>query len=124
MRTLNRNKRLFYYANYQGKTLAQDSDHNYTGEYTISYDNPIKCFGNISASRGDISVDLFGSNLNYDKAIALSSDAIGENAILWVDKMPIIANDGTTSTPHDYIVVRKATSLNHTIYAIRRVEVK
>ena len=45
MRTLLRNKSTFYYASYIGETEIIDEYGNATGEYAVSYSDPIKCKG-------------------------------------------------------------------------------
>ena len=125
MRTLLRNKTKFYYASYIGETEIIDEYGNATGEYQISYSNPKEYFGNISAAQGEMQSRQFGESESYDKVIVLDDrDApIDEHSILWVDTLPSLNEDGTTSTPHDYVVTRKAVSLNYVSLAIRKVDV-
>ena len=48
---------------------------------------------------------------------------IDEYSILWVDSMPEVKEDGTTDTPHDYVVKKVARSLNSVSIAISKVNV-
>ena len=122
MRCLKRNKRLFYYATYTGKTEIEDSQGYATGQYTLTYSKPVEMYANISAARGDSEVEQFGKDILYDKTIITDADClITENSILWIDTMPTIATDGTTTTPRDYVVACVAESLNFIKYAIRKV---
>ena len=123
MRGLVRNKRIFYYAQYERKEEISDEYGNKTGEYVVVYSKPIKYKGNISAAQGEIQNRQFGNSESYDKVITLcdTSIPIDEYSILWVDNLPIINDDGTTDTPHDYIVKKVATSLNVTSLAISKV---
>ena len=125
MRCMLRNKSVFYFASYIGETEIIDEYGNATGEYEISYSNPIKCFGNVSASKGELESRQFGESERYDKVIVLDdiNTPIDEYSILWVDTLPILNEDGTTDTPHDYEVTRKAVSLNGVSIAIRKVSV-
>lgn len=123
MRCLDRNKRSFYYATYTGKTMGTSGNYK-TGENTVTYSNPIAATGNISAARGNAEIEMFGASLNYDKTIALSKPLFDEYAVLWVDVTPQLDAQGQTTTPYDYVVVRKAVSLNSVLYAIRKVEVR
>ena len=123
MRTLLRNKTKFYYASYIGETEIIDEYGNATGEYQISYSEPKEYFGNISAAQGEMQSRQFGESESYDKVIVLDDrDApIDEHSILWVDTLPSLNEDGTTATPHDYIVKKVARSLNGVSIAIRSV---
>ena len=45
------------------------------------------------------------------------------SSVFWIDKLPEIAEDGSTDTPHDYIVKKVATSLNSVSIAVSKVNV-
>ena len=126
MRCLTRNKRKFYYASYIGETEITDEYGNVTGEYKVSYSAPIKSFGNISAAQGEMQNRQFGESESYDKVIVLgdSDTPIDEYSILWVDTLPHLNEDGTTDTPHDYVVKKVARGLNGVSIAIGKVDVK
>ena len=125
MRCLVRNMRDFYYAPYVGRVDIEDEYGNKTGEYEVVYGKPIKCRANISAAQGEVQSRQFGDSESYDKVITLGNVniPIDEYAILWVDNLPTIEEDGTTKTPHDYIVKKVARSLNVISLAISRVKV-
>ena len=125
MRCMTRNKSKFYYASYINETAILDEYGNETGEYAISYSNPIKSLGNISAAQGEIETRQFGVSESYDKVIVLDDRyaPINEHTILWVDTLPHLNEDGSTDTPHDYVVKRVARSLNGVSIAIRKVSV-
>ena len=181
MRTLDRNKRKFYYCLHQDKEKLYDENNNFTGEYSPEYAAPVEAYGNISASSGMTEAEPFGNDISYDKTIALQGTdwSIDESTVLIVDKNAppqygqIFYGDGQTTDftiendvlsiykvevntqettdytldgntikfttapemkavihilyqavipQYDYIVVRKAVSLNHTVLAIKRVE--
>ena len=126
MRTLARNKVRIFYANYRDKTPLKDEYGNLSGEYKISYDNPIAIMANVSAARGESTTRQFGENVNYDRIIVLDNPSfpISETSILWIDTTPEIANDGSTNTPHDYIVKQVAPSLNSKSIAVSKVSVR
>ena len=126
MRCLTRNKRKFYYASYIGETEITDEYGNVTGEYRVSYSNPIKSFGNISAAQGEMQNRQFGESESYDKVIVLgdSDTPIDEYSILWVDTLPHLNEEGSTDTPHDYVVKKVARGLNGVSIAIGKVDVK
>lgn len=126
MRCMVRNKSKFYYAQYIDETETIDEYGNATGEYEVSYGNPIKTLGNVSAAQGEMQSRQFGESESYDKVIVLDDRnvPIDEHSILWVDTLPHLNEDGTTDTPHDYIVKRIARSMNGVSIAISKVVVK
>lgn len=113
MRSLKRNQRKVYY-----KTLVlSDKTDEYGNEKYVRSD--LKAIDiSVSGNKGDTSDQLFGTSLDYDKTLSVSDTAceIGENTVLWVDKSP--------SESYDYIVKKKSVTLNETVYAIKRVDVK
>lgn len=125
MRTLNRNKTVFYYALYEGKEPIVDDYGNITGEYEVKYSHPKKFTANISAANGKADVEQFGANVDYDKVIVGdgSFPAIDEYSVIWIDTIPIIDGEGNTDTPYDYIVKKVAKSLNSISVAVSKVEV-
>ena len=126
MRALERNKQKIYYANYTGRSEVTDENGLITGETSISYTNPVGVNVNVSASRGEAYIDLFGTDLNYTKTIVSDTDlGIDENSVLWVGK-EAYQTTSTTSviTPYNYIVASIAKSLNSVVYAIREVDVE
>lgn len=126
MRCMVRNRTKFYYASYAGKSEITDEYGNKTGEYSVTYDNPIMCLGNVSAAKGEMQSRQFGESEVYDRVIVLDdpNTLITEHSILWVDSLPIIEADGSTETPHDYVVKKVARSLNNVSIAISKVIVK
>ena len=126
MRDLERNKQTLYYATYTSKVEKTDGDGKKTGEWIITYSNPIKLRANISASRGTSEQDLFGVNVSYSKAISTSimDLPITETTIFYIDTLPTLAEDGSTTTPHDYVLAAPpAKSLNNVVYAVENVKV-
>lgn len=126
MRSMVRNQTKFYYALYIDKTEVTDDYGNATGEYEILHSNPIKALGNVSGAMGEIQSRQFGESESYDKVIVLDNPntSINEYSILWVDTLPLLNDDGTTNTPHDYIVKKVARSLNSVSIAISKVNVR
>jgi len=57
MRCMDRNKIPFYYALYDTKVEIEDDYGNKTGQYELSYGNPIRCKANISAAMGERKAD-------------------------------------------------------------------
>ena len=125
MRSMIRNKCVFYYAKHKGKSEIIDEYGNKTGQYKIVYGEPIKMYGNISPAKGEVQSQQFGESESYDKAIVFDDKnvPIDEHSILWVDTLPTLNENGITETPHDYIVKQVARSLNSVSIAISKVNV-
>lgn len=114
MRTLLKNRRSFFYANYQGAEPIKNADGQYTGEQRLVYTEPIRAKGSISASKGEAAVSMFGTEVDYDSVILLKETDMDENSILWIGITP--------DFPHNYVVRRVSHSLNHTAVAVREVD--
>ena len=134
MRCLARNKRIFFYALHNGQTELIDEYGNATGQYKVSYTDPVETKGNVSAAQGEMQTRQFGESETYDKVIVLDNPnvPIDEYSILWVDSQPELTEDGhlvlndkgEVKTPHDYIVKKVARSLNSVSIAISKVTVR
>lgn len=118
MRALERNKRTFYYALYEGKTALTDSNGMKTGEYGVSYSTPVQADMNVSAARGNADLEQFGVDVAYSHT-AVTCDMtcpIDTHSIIWYGADP-------DTEPHNYVVVRVAKSLNSIMYALQEVNV-
>lgn len=118
MRTLKRNQRKIYYALYVGSEPITDEYGNETGQYRITYGEPIPLMINVSAAKGESAVRQFGEVENYDRTLVTDDVVcpIDESTLLWIDQTD-------TTQPHDYVVVKVAPSLNVMQYAVRKVNV-
>ena len=126
MRSLDRNKQKIYYSLYSSKTPILDEYGNQTGEYETSYATPVALDINVSAARGTSDVEQFGINLNYSKSMVTNdlNCPIDETTRLWVGKDAFeTVEEVTTVTPHNYVVVSVAKSINSITYAIKEVSV-
>lgn len=126
MRCLSRNKKIFYYALFNGKSEVRDENGLLTGSYKLTYGSPVRSAANISAAQGETNMRQFGENIPYDKVIVMDSPdiSIDEYSILWIDRLPVLKNDGTTDTPYDYVVKKVARSLNSVSLAVAKVNVQ
>ena len=126
MKCLRRNMIRIFYANYIGRDPVIDEYGNRTGEYQIRYSNPMEAEGNVSATRGEVTTRQFGDDESYDRVIVMDDPKvpIEKSSILWIETMPVIKSDGTTDTPHDYIVKQVAPSLNSVSIAVSKVNVR
>lgn len=113
---MERNKQTFYYA-------VPGSGTDEYGNPSMAYGNPIAASANISAAAGRAEQQLFGTLESYDKVInpLPKGFPVGAQLRLWVDTMPTLAQNGSTTTPYDYRVVLPAKGLNHTFLAIKKV---
>lgn len=120
MRTLEINKRKFYYCLYTGKTRKYDEYGNRTSEQYATYAAPVECWANISPATGQSMTEQFGGLEDYDKVIVTHDTTlpIDENTVLYVDKVP------GENEAYDYIVKRVARSINSLSIAISKVKVK
>ena len=124
MRSLRRNEKRFWYANYTGNEEILSGGKR-TGQYKVVYGNPIEARANVSAARGSLDDEHFGINADYDRTITTCDKRLNldESSVLWIEKSPEIASDGSTDTPWDYVVVKVAKSINSTTIAIKKVSV-
>lgn len=126
MRSLARNKQKIYYALYQSNGEVRDADGYLTGEPQLTYGNPVEYEINVSAARGTADVEQFGINENYTRTMVTNdmSCPIEESTRLWIGKdATVTVNEVTTVTPHNYVVIKKAPSINSITYAIKEVSV-
>ena len=124
MRCLRRNKVKFAYALFDRTETHYDEYGNETSEPDVTHCHPVFAKANISPAKNADIIQLFGTDVNYDKVIVMKESPIDENAILWVDTLPETNVDGTTNTPHDYIVRKVARSINSVSIAIAKVDVR
>ena len=115
MHTLARNRRSFYYATYQGKQKKYDADGRYTGQPEIAYSDPVEAKMNISPSLGRAELESFGITSGYTHTI------VTDDMDCPMDEYSIIWYGIPTTETHNYVVVRKAVTLNHLIYALQEV---
>lgn len=122
MKTLERNKRDFYYATYITKEENKDENGYTTGTYKVIYSDAVKCKGNISPSSGLAQTEMFGNDITYDSVVVLDdvNIPIDENSVLWVDKA--VEYDENGNPLFDYVVKKVARSLNSVSFAISKVK--
>lgn len=123
MRALEKNKRLIHYAVYLRDEMIVETDEwgneIETGEMKTVYSKPAALRINVSAAQGESSTREFGEIADYDRTLtaAKTNLPIAEKTILWIEQKD-------TAEPHDYVVIRKADSLNGVIYAVKKVNVQ
>ena len=146
MRLLARNKKDLWYANHTGTTsYVTDNNGLKTGEIEVVYDTPVKVRmsmaissgANNLGSQGIASIEPYGLVTGYT-ARAVTEDlncSMEEQSHVWYGILPTHTETRTTTVngqtqteevevpnPYNYVVVRKAKSLNHLIYYLKEVE--
>lgn len=134
-RTANRNKQPIWYALYDGTVEKYDDYGNQVGTHP-AYSKPVKLYANVSPARGDVAARQFGDDDQYDKEILIEQrdTPINEYAVLWVDSVPELDDDGALVkdargrlvTPWDYVVKKVARGLpifGNTLLAVSKVSV-
>ena len=117
MRTLKRNKRPVAYAFYEGVTELLDENSNYTGEYSVSYTEPVKTLMTVSGGRGQADIALFGLTQTFART-ATTEDLItpfNTETVFWVESDP-------DTEPFDYRVVAVSRTINQVVLALAEVE--
>ena len=121
MRDLEINKRTIYARNYIGVEEIKDEDDPtlYTGEKKVKYGAKYPIRTNISGARGQAEVELFGTDIAYDKTIVLDINKfnalkITENTVLFVNSKD--------KDKYDYKIVKIADTINTVVIAIKRVK--
>lgn len=127
-----RNKVTIYFANNIGDQMLTDSSGDFTLEYAQGYENPRKLRINVSEAKSRMDrlasttyIDPYGLELGYNKVLATSdmNNGIQDGAIFWIDRLPVLNNDGSTNTPFDYECVQIKKSLNNILIAVKKVDV-
>lgn len=122
MRLLERNKRPFSYLTFKKMVDTLDESGFKTGEKTATYNEAKEIKGHISKAGGQISIEMFGTDIKYDKTIMLTNDEakeIDENTVLFVEKD--VEYDSNNSPLYNYKVVKIASTINFTAIAIKKV---
>lgn len=118
MRSLNKNKRLVYYALRTGEKVILDEYGNETGENEPTYGDVIALRCNVSSASGEDAVQAFGSFTNYSRILCVADVGcpLTEESIVWFGVDP--------HEPYNYIVTRRADSKNGILYALQEVVVR
>ena len=119
MRGLMRNKRPIYYSNYASTEYVEKNGKK-TGRRRTVYGNVQTVYGTVSTPTGNATIEMFGTDKDYDKVVVLDQTDIGitENSVFWID----VAYSADVA--HDYIVKRVIKNHNFLTIGVRKVEVK
>lgn len=114
MRSLDKNKRYIYYANFVSAEPVVDEYGNDTLEVTKTYTTPEEIKVNISAAAGEAEVELFGNFTDYSRTITFCNDCpVVVGSIVWFHREP--------PEKHDYVVTKIADSINTYVVALKEV---
>ena len=118
MRSLNRNKRTIWYSNAYLKQKVYDADGNFTGDWEFTGDDPTEFRINFSPATGEAEQEVFGIIKDYQRVMVTNDMTcpIKETYVLWVN------NDPKTEL-YDYVVRRRADSINSIAFLIEEVNV-
>ena len=114
MRSLIRNRRDLWYASPVGTKPILDEYGNDTLEVETLYGSPILLRCNVSANMGQEAVEIFGSQTEYSRTVAIAGREcpLVEGCRVWFGVTP----DGDNS---NYVVARVADSVNGFLVALR-----
>ena len=123
MRNLEINKSSISYLNYKETENIIDSEGNLTGEKKVVYSPKKDIKAHVSGAKGSSMVEVFGTDISYDKTILLTkqefvNSKIDENTVFFIDVKPTY-DDGTPL--YDYRVKRIAETINQVLIAIEKV---
>jgi len=126
MRLLEFDKKPFWYANYNSRTMLTDGDKSnpmYTGERSTTYDTPAQAWGTFSEPVGAATPREFGTYIDYDYVIHMDDDScpFDENAAIWLEDPVVTEGQTTTIKDPTYRVMRIAELRTHIAVAIREM---
>lgn len=115
MRNLDRDRKECYISRLSGSVQEFDEDGLPTGETVQVYGEPVEFLPTVSMTRGDVTSDLFGQALEYDRTITIDDPEfeVSESDIIWVDR--------TTDDDADYGIKAIRRSDSYTVIAIKKV---
>lgn len=143
MRTLARNKQTVWYAKCIGKTERIDANGFRTGQYDLTYTEPVKTRMNIRWDDGAVRLEGLGLN-GSGKRRLLTDDLncpITLGTVLWIGTTPVLSNQnalvgrarvGTarvgngadySETPNYYVCEVPQKSLTQIVYIVEEVNV-
>lgn len=139
MRSLKKNKQKLYYATYSDEIPVYETDENGKIKYTevdgelipipigtmAGYNEPVIFYANISAGKGDVQADVFGSSVDYSRTISTCSMdcPITKLTRLWIGCEPQYNEDGSVNgdSANYEVAAPPAKSLNGIVIAIKEL---
>ena len=105
MRSLKRNQKHVYFAEYGGMAPILDDEGYSTGEKEPIYGKPKQIRITVSPPKGSVYSQPFGDLVDYTSVLTTTDNLpVDEQTVWWVDADP--------REQHDYVTKRVAKSLN------------
>lgn len=139
MRSLKKNKQKLYYATYSDEITVYETDDDGKIKYTeidgkmvpipigtmAGYNKPVVFYANISAGKGDVQADVFGSSVDYSRTISTCdmSCPITKLTRIWIGCEPRYNEDGSVDgdSANYEVAAPPAKSLNGIVIAIKEL---
>lgn len=139
MRSLKKNKQKLYYATYSDEITVYETDDDGNIKYTeidgeivpipigtmAGYNKPVVFYANISAGKGDVQADVFGSSVDYSRTISTCDMTcpITKLTRIWIGCEPQYNDDGTVDgdSANYEVAAPPAKSLNGIVIAIKEL---
>lgn len=139
MRSLKKNKQKLYYATYSDEIPSYETDEDGKIKYTevdgelipipigtvAGYNEPVVFYANISAGKGDVQADVFGSSVDYSRTISTCdmSCPITKLTRIWIGCEPRYNEDGSVDgdSANYEVAAPPAKSLNGIVIAIKEL---
>ena len=139
MRLLKKNKQKLYYATYSDEIPVYETDEDGNIKYTevdgelnpipigtmAGYNEPVIFYANISAGKGDVQADVFGSSVDYSRTISTCNMdcSITKLTRLWIGCEPQYNEDGSVNgdSANYEVAAPPAKSLNGIVIAIKEL---
>ena len=109
---------------YKGVEAVVDDDGYKSGEFVVKYYPPKVFKASVSGAKGGVYVDVFGTDVQYDKTISLTKTAFeklkfDDNTVFFIDKK-VEYQDGLPI--YDYRVSKIAQTKNQVVMAVKKVD--
>lgn len=88
MRLLDRDRRSVRYALWEGMAEEIDAEGRRTGNHVPSYGEPVEALASVSADRGTVESDSFGTDVDYDCTVTFDDPSlpIDDQTVFWIGR--------------------------------------
>mgnify|MGYP004672184543 FL=1 len=139
MRSLKKNMQKLYFATYSEEIPVYETDDDGNIKYVEidgvkepipigtapGYNKPQEFYANISAGKGDVQADVFGSSVDYSRTISTCDMdcPITKLTRLWIGREPQYNEDGSVNgdSANYEVAAPPAKSLNGIVIAIKEL---
>jgi len=121
MRNARANETVIKALNYKGTEDVLDNEGYKTGEKKVKYSPVIVFRASVSGAKGSSQVEIFGTDISYDKTISMSRNLFeklkfDENTVFFIG-VPAKFDNGTPL--YNYTVKRIAETVNQVVIAVK-----